>query len=65
MNLVTKALINEKLSAYKTKDWAKFNDLKMKVRREVQKAKTMWVSNLKKTNYAGSLWKLTKYLSDN
>ena len=58
---VTKALINEKWLAYKQKNWAKFRHLRVKVRHEVRKAKEMWASKLKKSNYG--LWKLTKYLS--
>ena len=58
---LTKVLINEKWAAFRRKDWAQFNHLKMKVRREVIKAKEIWATKLKKSNYG--IWKLTKYLS--
>ena len=58
---LTKALIDDKWTAFRLKDWAKFNHLKVKVRQEVKKAKEMWAAKQKKSNYG--IWKLTKHLS--
>ena len=58
---LTKALIDDKWTAFRLKDWAKFNHLKAKVRQEVKKAKEIWAAKLKKSNYG--IWQLTKHLS--
>ena len=58
---VTKVLINEKWSAYRSKNWARYNHLKNKVRTEIIKAKDIWARKLKKSTYG--LWRLTKSLS--
>lgn len=61
MTPLTKTLINEKWTAYRTKDWQRFAYLKNKVKEEVKKAKSIWANKLK--NSTNGLWRMTRKLS--
>ena len=55
---ITKSLINERWEAYRMKDWQKYNKLKVKVKTEVHKSKTLFCEKMKQTTHG--LWKLVK-----
>lgn len=61
MTPLTKLLINEKWSAYRNKDWERFQHLKMKTNAEIKKAKHLWTQKLR--NSSNGVWNVTKYLS--
>ena len=48
MTPLTKMLINDKWSAYRTGDWNRFNHLKYKVREEINKAKRLLVAKIER-----------------
>ena len=51
-----KLLINKRFQAYRTKNWTLFNHLKLKVRKEVAKAKSAWLQ--KSSSTSCGLWKV-------
>ena len=61
MTPVTKLLINDKWSAYRSKDWKRYSFLKVKVREEIVKAKATWTEKMKATPHG--LWKAVRHLS--
>ena len=61
MTPLTKMLINDKWTAFRSNDWAKFQHLKEKVVMEVKKAKTLWAQKVKQST--NSFWKTVKHLS--
>jgi hypothetical protein len=56
MTPITKALIQDKWSAFRARNWPKYKHLKEKVKLEVQHAKQIWAEKLMKTT--NGLWKL-------
>ena len=62
MTPLTKMLIEDKWSAYRSRNWAKYNRLKTKVKAEVIKAKQIWADKL--MNSTNGLWKLVKQTSN-
>lgn len=58
MTPLTKILIEDKWSAFRSRNWSKYNQLKSKVRQEVAKAKQIWADKL--MNTTNGLWKLVK-----
>ena len=48
-----KSLINKRWTAYHARDFPKYNNLKIKVKQEIQKAKKSWVKKIKSKD----LWK--------
>ena len=59
MTPVTKLLINEKWSAFRSKHWEKYKFLKVKVTEEIKKAKSLWAQKLMTT--PNGLCKITKH----
>lgn len=53
INSYVKSLINKRWSAYRNRNFPLYNNLKLKVRAEIQKAKMAWVNKTKSKN----LWK--------
>ena len=58
MTPLTKKLILDKWAAYHSKEWSRYNHLKLKVKAEVLKSKKLWAERLMKTT--NGLWKLVK-----
>lgn len=55
---LTKALIEDRWTAYRLKQWNKYEHLKIKVKHEILRAKEIWAHKLKAT--PNGLWKLVK-----
>ena len=61
MTPLTKLIINQKWTAYRSGDWARFQHFKLKSRNEIEKAKSLWANKLKSS--PNGLWRMTKQLS--
>ena len=62
MTPITKLALNQKWEAYRQKNWKLFSTMKIKAKREIEKAKRIWSQNLKEK--PDRLWKLTNALND-
>ena len=62
MTPITKMMINNKWDAYRSKNWKRYNLLKVKVREEICKAKAIWAAKIKSSSPYG-LWKTVSQLS--
>jgi len=58
MTPLTKALINDRWTAFRLGQWKLFNHLKQKVKLEIIRAKQVWAGKLKSSPHG--LWKLVK-----
>jgi hypothetical protein len=63
MTPLTKFLIEERWSAYRRRQWEKYNHLKIKVRNEIKRAKLIWANKMKKST--NGLWKLVNNIRGN
>ena len=54
----TKALINDRWTAFRLGQWNLYQHLKLKVKYEIAQAKQIWANKLKSSAYG--LWKLVK-----
>ena len=61
MTPLTKLLINQKWSAFRSKDWIRFQHLKIKVNKEIRKAKMLWTQKLRQSSPKG-FWNITKQI---
>lgn len=58
---LTKCLIDQRWEAYRKKEWNKYNQLKIKVKAEIQKSKQLFVSKIK--NDKQRIWEVLKQVS--
>ena len=61
MTPITKLALNQKWEAYRQKNWKLFSTMKIKAKREIEKAKRIWSQKLKEK--PDGLWKLTNALN--
>lgn len=62
MTPLTKFLINERWEAFRARDWARYNHLREKVKREISRAKSIWAEKVKSSS--NGLWKLVKKVGE-
>ena len=57
---LTKSLIDDRWDAYRNKQWSKYKDLQIKVKREIDKCKRLYVDRLKHGN---KLWRIVRQIT--